>query len=115
MDGNSRDGSITLRFAPVSRKKWPNSTRKSLSSKKLKVEPIFCRGRFQTCPYPFNPSMRMRMNEAPWLTRFFTLFSAVLATLFFTSAAFSADAQDEWKKTVEAAKKEGKVVVGGPP
>jgi iron(III) transport system substrate-binding protein len=29
--------------------------------------------------------------------------------------AYSADAPDDWKKVVEAAKKEGKVVVGGPP
>ena len=55
------------------------------------------------------------MNQAPWVTRLLTLCSAFLATLLITSVAFSADPQDEWKKTVEAAKKEGKVVVGGPP
>jgi iron(III) transport system substrate-binding protein len=37
------------------------------------------------------------------------------AASFFAARAIAADAQDEWKKTVEAAKKEGKVVAGGPP
>src|SRR5713226_1259907 len=55
------------------------------------------------------------MNQAPWFKRPFTLCSAVLATFLFTSAAFSADAQDEWRKIVDAAKKDGKIVAGGPP
>lgn len=37
------------------------------------------------------------------------------AASFFAARAIAADAQDEWKKTVEAAKKEGKLVAGGPP
>ena len=44
----------------------------------------------------------------------------ILCTFFFASfvffaAAHAADATDEWKKIVEAAKKEGKIVAGGPP
>jgi ABC-type Fe3+ transport system substrate-binding protein len=35
--------------------------------------------------------------------------------LVLSTVARAADAQDEWKKTVEAAKKEGKIVAGGPP
>ncbi|MET0503542.1 MAG: extracellular solute-binding protein [Candidatus Binatia bacterium] len=37
------------------------------------------------------------------------------AILLFCEAAHSADVQEEWKKIVEAAKKEAKVVAGGPP
>ncbi|MGH7816373.1 MAG: ABC transporter substrate-binding protein, partial [Candidatus Binatia bacterium] len=33
----------------------------------------------------------------------------------FQGATFAADAQDEWKRVVEAAKREGTVVAGGPP
>jgi ABC-type Fe3+ transport system substrate-binding protein len=39
----------------------------------------------------------------------------LIGALFFAGAAHAADAQDEWKKVIEAAKKEGKVVAGGPP
>ena len=35
--------------------------------------------------------------------------------LLFAVAAHGADVQDDWKRIVEAAKKEGKVVAGGPP
>lgn len=41
------------------------------------------------------------------------LFAA--AASFFAARAVAAELQDEWKKTIEAAKKEGKVVAGGPP
>ena len=39
----------------------------------------------------------------------------VISSFFFINGAFAADAPDQWKAVVEAAKKEGKVVVGGPP
>ena len=39
----------------------------------------------------------------------------IAAGLIFASRALSADAQEEWKKVIEAAKKESKVVAGGPP
>jgi ABC-type Fe3+ transport system substrate-binding protein len=39
----------------------------------------------------------------------------VAAILLFGAAAHPAYAQEEWKKIVEAAKKEGKIVAGGPP
>jgi hypothetical protein len=44
---------------------------------------------------------------AIWLT--------VAAAFLSGDSALAADAQDEWKKTIEAAKKEGKLVAGGPP
>ncbi|HSC40662.1 MAG TPA: extracellular solute-binding protein [Candidatus Binatia bacterium] len=39
----------------------------------------------------------------------------LLASFIFVTTAHAADATDEWKKIVEAAKKEGKIVAGGPP
>jgi ABC-type Fe3+ transport system substrate-binding protein len=39
----------------------------------------------------------------------------ISAGLLFAGSAFSAEAQEEWKKVIEAARKEGKVVAGGPP
>jgi iron(III) transport system substrate-binding protein len=39
----------------------------------------------------------------------------IALALLCVKSAFSADASDEWKKVLEAAKKDGKVVVGGPP
>ena len=39
----------------------------------------------------------------------------LIATVAVVGAVYAADTQEEWKKIVEAAKKEGKVVVGGPP
>src|SRR5512139_2638336 len=46
--------------------------------------------------------------------------SAVLLTFLFAvsvwcGVASGADAQDDWRRIVEAAKKEGKIVAGGPP
>ena len=38
-----------------------------------------------------------------------------LTAFFIANLAYSAEAPDDWKKVVEAAKKEGNVVVGGPP
>ena len=39
----------------------------------------------------------------------------LIATVAVVDAVYAADTQEEWKKIIEAAKKEGKVVVGGPP
>jgi iron(III) transport system substrate-binding protein len=39
----------------------------------------------------------------------------IAAGLVFAGRALSADAQEEWKKVIETAKKDGKVVAGGPP
>ena len=41
--------------------------------------------------------------------------SIVIATVAVVGAVHAADTPEEWKKIIEAAKKEGKVVVGGPP
>ena len=41
--------------------------------------------------------------------------SLVFTALLFAAVAHSAESQDEWTKTVEAAKKEAKIVAGGPP
>ena len=51
----------------------------------------------------------LRLNRFP-------AFCSFLAALFVVfNVAHAAEAPDDWKKVVEAAKKEGKVVVGGPP
>lgn len=55
------------------------------------------------------------MNQRPRFKRSCVLGLLVVAAFLLTDSAFSADAQDEWKKIIEAAKKEGKVVAGGPP
>src|SRR5580765_3063607 len=39
----------------------------------------------------------------------------VVAVFLFAAIAYSAESQDEWKKAIEAAKKEAKIVAGGPP
>jgi ABC-type Fe3+ transport system substrate-binding protein len=39
----------------------------------------------------------------------------VIAILSWTARVFGADVQHEWRKTIDAAKKEGKIVAGGPP
>lgn len=55
------------------------------------------------------------MNTRPWLKRSLVYSALVVMVFLAFDNAFSADAQDEWKKTIEAAKKEAKIVVGGPP
>jgi len=55
------------------------------------------------------------MNKRPWLKRSLVYSALVVMVFLAFDNAFSADAQDEWKKTIEAAKKEAKIVVGGPP
>jgi ABC-type Fe3+ transport system substrate-binding protein len=55
------------------------------------------------------------MNKRPWLKRSLVYSALVVMVFLAFDNAFSADAQDEWKKSIEAAKKEAKIVVGGPP
>ena len=55
------------------------------------------------------------MTLQPRFTLSFKVCSLVVSVLLFIGAAGAADAQDEWKKIIDAAKKEGKVVAGGPP
>jgi iron(III) transport system substrate-binding protein len=50
-----------------------------------------------------------------WLRFERLLIIAILLSVFQQNVALAADAQDDWKRVVEAAKKEGKVVAGGPP
>jgi iron(III) transport system substrate-binding protein len=55
------------------------------------------------------------MNERSWLARTLVLCFFIVIGFFSTDGALAAEAQEEWKKIVEAAKKEGKIVAGGPP
>ncbi|HTN73066.1 MAG TPA: hypothetical protein VMO00_18440, partial [Methylomirabilota bacterium] len=55
------------------------------------------------------------MRQRPRFKRLIVLYSYIVAVFLLARVAFAADAQDEWKKIVDAAKKEGKVIVGGPP
>ena len=55
------------------------------------------------------------MNCLKQLSRLFAIAPLILVSVLFIDHAFSAEAQEDWKKIIEAAKKEGKVVAGGPP
>src|SRR5215813_10490112 len=55
------------------------------------------------------------MSQRSALRRPIAYSSLVVTVLLFAAIAHSAESQDEWKKTVEAAKKEAKIVAGGPP
>ena len=55
------------------------------------------------------------MLRYPRLKQPFTPCLLLIGALFFTGAVHGADAPDEWKRVIEAAKKEGRVVAGGPP
>ena len=55
------------------------------------------------------------MTRQLWLCRLFTLCALLAALLLSVNIALSADAPDEWKKIIDAAKKESKIVAGGPP
>ena len=55
------------------------------------------------------------MNQRPRFTLSFAFCSLFVSVFIFIGTALAADAQDEWKTIVEAAKKEGKIVAGGPP
>jgi len=55
------------------------------------------------------------VNCLKQLSRLFAIAPLILVSVLFIDNAFSAEAPEDWKKIVEAAKKDGKVVVGGPP
>ena len=55
------------------------------------------------------------MNPWPPSKLLLAISFLTVAIFSLSNAALSADVQDEWKKIIEAAKKEGKVVAGGPP
>ena len=55
------------------------------------------------------------MNCLKQLSRLFAIAPLILVSVLFIDNAFSAEAPEDWKKIVDAAKKEGRVVVGGPP
>jgi ABC-type Fe3+ transport system substrate-binding protein len=48
-------------------------------------------------------------------SRFANCSLIIVAVCLITNGVLAADAQEDWKKIVEAAKKEGKIVTGGPP
>jgi len=53
--------------------------------------------------------------KGSWLKRFLAVCLLVVGVFLRVDSARSAEPQDEWKKIIEAAKKEGKIVAGGPP
>jgi iron(III) transport system substrate-binding protein len=55
------------------------------------------------------------MDKSSWLARVLALCFLIVVGFFSTDGALAAEAQEEWKKILEAAKKEGKIVAGGPP
>jgi iron(III) transport system substrate-binding protein len=55
------------------------------------------------------------MNQRPQFGLSFILCAWVVCIFLFVGHAVAADAQDDWKKILDAAKRDGKVVVGGPP
>jgi iron(III) transport system substrate-binding protein len=55
------------------------------------------------------------MTRQLWLCRLFTLCALLVALHLVVNIVWSADAPDEWKKIIDAAKKESKIVAGGPP
>jgi ABC-type Fe3+ transport system substrate-binding protein len=55
------------------------------------------------------------MNKCSWLARVSVMCLLIAGVCFSIDSALAADGQDEWKKIIEAAKKEGKIVAGGPP
>ena len=55
------------------------------------------------------------MAKGSWLKRLLAVCLLVVGVFLRVDSARSAEPQDEWKKIIEAAKKEGKIVAGGPP
>ncbi len=55
------------------------------------------------------------MTKGSWLKRLRAVCLLVVGVFLLIDSARSAEPQDEWKKIIEAAKKEGKIVAGGPP
>ena len=55
------------------------------------------------------------MAKGSWLKRLLAVCLLVVGVFLRVDSARSAEPQDEWAKIIEAAKKEGKIVAGGPP
>lgn len=55
------------------------------------------------------------MAKGSWLKRLRAICLLVVGVFLRVDSTVSADSQDEWAKIIEAAKKEGKIVAGGPP
>ena len=55
------------------------------------------------------------MAKGSWLKRLLAVCLLVVGVFLRVDSARSAEPQDEWKKIIEAAKKEGKIVASGPP
>ena len=55
------------------------------------------------------------MAKGSWLKRLQAVCLLVVGVFLRVDSARSAEPQEEWKKIIEAAKKEGKIVAGGPP
>jgi hypothetical protein len=55
------------------------------------------------------------MNKRLGLARVWVLCFLIIVGFFLADRALAAEPQEEWKKIVEAATKEGKIVAGGPP
>jgi hypothetical protein len=55
------------------------------------------------------------MNERSWLARTLVWCLLMAGGFFSIGSALAGEAQEEWKKIIEAAKKEGKIVAGGRP
>ncbi|HEY6365785.1 MAG TPA: extracellular solute-binding protein [Candidatus Binatia bacterium] len=55
------------------------------------------------------------MNERSWLARTLVWCLLMAGVFFSIGSVIAGEAQEEWKKIVEAAKKERKIVAGGPP
>jgi iron(III) transport system substrate-binding protein len=62
-----------------------------------------------------NDKEKTRMIPKHRMKRWLLLFAIVIGAALSLEGAQAADAPGEWSKIIEAAKKEGKVVVGGPP
>ena len=55
------------------------------------------------------------MAKGSWFKRLLAVCLLVVGVFLRVDSARSAEPQDEWAKIIEAAKKEGKIVAGGPP
>ena len=55
------------------------------------------------------------MKEWPGLKLSFAFYSLAVSIFLWLGTALAADAPDDWKKILDTAKKEGKIVAGGPP
>ncbi len=55
------------------------------------------------------------MTKGSWLKRLLAVCLLLVGVFLRVDSTVSADSQDEWAKIIEAAKKDGKIVAGGPP